>query len=129
MTRAPSEFTEFEQAVLDAICSEQPDEAKNLRHLLSGAHIWKRDNIGHGFYTSFTANRNVPPVDRFRHYPPGATADIAAGDETLPMGFALWFDDGYPNCLEGFQFDRPSADNFDLKCVDLASLRWLAAKP
>jgi hypothetical protein len=43
------------------------------------------------------------------------------------MGFILWLDGGYPNCLEGFQFGTPSGGDIDLKSTDLHAITWLRA--
>jgi hypothetical protein len=41
------------------------------------------------------------------------------------MGFILWLEAGYPDCLEGFQYGTPSGDDIDLKHHDLSDLAWL----
>ena len=111
--------------VLAVICDDQPSVAGPLRKLLSDARISERDNTGHGFYTSFDLGKNAPPIDWPSRLLDGPNAEIAVGNETLLMGFILWLDRGYPNCLEGFQYGTPTGDDIDLKTVDLAAIRWI----
>lgn len=120
-----SEFTDLEQAVFAVIFKDQPDVAERLRVLLSDARISERDNTGHGFYTSFDVVKKTPPIDWPERILDGPDGEIAVGDETLLMGFILWLEEGYPNCLEGFQYGTPTGEDIDLKAVDLASLKWL----
>jgi hypothetical protein len=120
-----SEFTELEQKVLAAICDNQPSIAEPLRSLLSDARISERDNTGHGFYTSFDVGSGRSPIAWPQCIVDGPNAEVSVGDQTLLMGFILWLEGGYPNCLEGFQYGTPAGDNIDLKAVDLTSIRWI----
>jgi len=113
------DFTGLERAVIAAICEDHPQIAERLLSLVSGARVSERDNTGHGFYTSFEVEERVLPVEWAERFLNGPNAEIAVGDETLLMGFILWFEDGYPNCIEGFQYG-----DVDLKAVDLSTLRW-----
>lgn len=120
-----SGFTELERTVLAVICDDQPGVAEQLFKLLSDARISERDNTGHGFYTSFDLGRGTPPIDWSLRLLDGPNAEIAVGNETLLMGFILWLDGGYSNCLEGFQHGTPAGDDIDLKTVDLSAIRWI----
>lgn len=119
------EFTELERAVLNAICEGHSQVADRLRRLLATAQLLERDNTGHGFYTSFEVDKSTPPLELPQRLLDGPNVEIAVGSETLLMGFVLWSEDGYPNCLEGFQYGTPDGGNIDLKVVDLSSVRWL----
>jgi hypothetical protein len=99
--------------------------AEQLRKFLSDARISERKNTGHGFYTSFDVAKSMPPIDWPQRIVDGPNAEIAMGDDTLLMGFILWIEGGYPNCLEGFQYDTPAGAVIDLNAVDLTSLKWL----
>lgn len=120
-----SEFTDLERTVFDAICGDRPDVAEQLRNFLSDARLSERDNTGHGFYTSFDVVKNMPPIDWPERILDGPDGEISVGNETLLMGFILWLEGGYPNCLEGFQYGTPAGADIDLKAVDLTTLRWL----
>ncbi len=119
------EFTELERAVLDAICEGQSEMADGLRKLLATAQLTERDNTGHGFYTSFEVDKSTPPLELPERLLDGPNGEVAVGGETLLMGFILWCDDGYPNCLEGFQYGTRDGGNIDLKTMNLSSVRWL----
>lgn len=118
-------FTGLEQVVLNAICDEQQNIAEPLRKLLATARLSERDNTGHGFYTSFAVDRSKPPIDWPLRLVDGPNAEVEVGGKTLLMGFILWLEGGYPNCLEGFQYGTPSGDDIDLKSTDLSFLAWL----
>ena len=38
----------------------------------------------------------------------GPNAEVAVNGEILLMAFILWLEDGYPSCLEGFQYGTPT---------------------
>ncbi|WP_428156442.1 hypothetical protein [Brevundimonas sp.] len=120
-----SEFTELERTVLAIICDDQPGIGEALRKLLSAARISERDNTGHGFYTSFDVGKDKPPVAWPERMLDGPDGEVSVGGETLLMGFILWLEDGYPDCLEGFQYGTTAGDDIDLKVVDLTSIRWI----
>ncbi len=48
-------------------------------------------------------------------------ADMGEG---MTMGFILWFKDGYPGCLEGYQNCDDNGAAVDLKQRDLESLSF-----
>jgi hypothetical protein len=49
------------------------------------------------------------------------------GDQVLIMGFILWIEDGFPDCLEGYQYGTSSGHEIDLKTFDLKDLAFLRA--
>ena len=55
----------------------------------------------------------------------GPNGEIAVGEVILLMGFVLWLEDGYPDCLEGFQYGTPAGDDIDLTSIDLAAIQWI----
>lgn len=120
-----SEFTDLERTVFAVICENLPDLAEKLRNLLWDARLSERENTGHGFYTSFDVVKKMPPIDWPQRIVEGPNGEIAVGDQTLLMGFSLWLEEGYPNCLEGFQYGTPAGADIDLKAVDLTALKWL----
>lgn len=119
------EFTELERTVLNAICDDQSGVVGLLRELLATAQVSDRDNTGHGFFTSFDVDKSMPPVGLPQRLLDGPNSEVAVGDEKLLMGFILWFEDGYPDCLEGFQYATLEGGDIDLKAIDLKSIRWL----
>jgi hypothetical protein len=54
----------------------------------------------------------------------GPFADMADMGEGMTMGFILWFKDGYPGCLEGYQNCDDNGAAVDLKQRDLESLSF-----
>lgn len=120
-----SDFTDLERKVLARICDEQSDIAKPLRDLLAGAGVTDRYNTGHGFFTSFEVPQDVAPLAWPSRMVDGPNGEIAVGEAILLMGFVLWLEDGYPDCLEGFQYGTPAGDDIDLKRFDLAAIRWV----
>jgi len=120
-----SDFTALERTVLSAICDGQPTVADPLRALLATGQVAERDNTGHGFYTSFNVDRALPPIDWPMRMVDGPNAEVTVEDEVLLMGFILWLENGYPDCLEGFQYGTPTGGEIDLKSTDLNSVNWL----
>jgi hypothetical protein len=116
------EFTGLEQAVFTSVCDGQQGIADQLRKLLATARLSERDNTGHGFYTSFEVDRAAPAIDWPLRMIDGPNVEVDVGGETLLMGFILWLEDGYPNCLEGFQYGTPAGDDIDLKSTDLRDI-------
>jgi hypothetical protein len=123
-----SDFTSLERAVLTFICEEQGAIGNVLRNLLHTAHITKRDNTGHGFYTSFDVDRSLPPSLFPERLVTGPDAPVKVGDQELLMGFILWLKDGYPQCLEGYQYGTKSGDQIDLHRENLSAMLLLDTK-
>lgn len=119
------EFTDLERAAFNAICDGQSEIANPLRELLATARPSERRNTGHGFYTSFEVDKSTPSLELPERLLDGPNVEVAVDGETLLMGFILWLEDGYPSCLEGFQYGTPEGGNIDLKAMDLNGLRWL----
>jgi hypothetical protein len=120
-----SEFTDFEQTVLNVICHEHLGIGEQLRNFLKFAQLSGRDNNGHGFYTSFDVDKTAAPIDWPTRNVDGPDAEISVGGRTLLMGFILWLEGGYPNCLEGLQYCTPSGDHIDLQVTGLNNMAWL----
>ncbi|MFT4074264.1 MAG: hypothetical protein QM647_01950 [Asticcacaulis sp.] len=118
-------FTSLEIAVLTAISSGHAA----LGALLDTAQITERENTGHGFYTSFSVDRHISALqmpDRQLNGPNAYMNDMGAG---MLMGFILWFEDGYPDCLEGFQYSDSQGNTVDLKTRDLTTLTFMRLEP
>ena len=122
-------FTELESAVLKAICDHLEDFGDHLRVVLATAQVAERDNTGHGFYTRFSVDQKPPLPALSGRLLDGPVAHMDDMGEDMQMGFILWFEDGYPDCLEGFQYGDSKGETVDLKLRDLreltfASLAW-----
>jgi hypothetical protein len=105
-------FTSLELAVLEAICGA-------LRALVATAQVTERDNTGHGFFTYFKVDRTMAPCLQASRAIIGPNAQVGGMGDDNPMGFVIWFEDGFPDCLEGFQH----GGSVDLKLRDLWDLR------
>ena len=122
MTLNP-DFTALERAILDAICDGELENSVGLKRLLDTAQLVERDNTGHGFYTNLSVSRELPAVSVASpiHGPIAHMIDMGPG---MLMGFLLWFAEGYPNCLEGYQFVDELGNEVDLHERDLATLKF-----
>jgi hypothetical protein len=107
-------FTQLEEAALHNVCLRFPDDKTALMAQLATAQVRSRENTGAGFYTYFEVTRGNPlSGDRMR----------AAGWTQIegivhPMGFILWLENGYANCLEGFTVDGSTVD------IDFAAVKF-----
>ena len=120
-------FTSLERAVLDVICDGQPDGA--LRGLLATARVTERDNTGHGFFTYFEVDRGLPSFDHPSRAILGPNAFMEDMGDGNQMGFLVWLENGYPDCLEGFQHGDLRGNTVDLKLRDLRKLRAIEIEP
>ncbi|ACB93996.1 hypothetical protein [Beijerinckia indica] len=120
-----AEFTKLEHAVFASICEAQTEISDALRTLLLNVRITQRDNTGHGFYTSFEVDRSHPPIQFPKRWIDWPDAEVMVGNRVLLMGFILWLEDGYPKCLEGFQYGTKSGESIDLHREDLGALMLL----
>jgi hypothetical protein len=124
MGASVSKFTHLEQCVLDTICSTWEQDQNTLRSLMHSARIIERENTGHGFYTRFQVDHAITsPIDGVRMFD-GPVARMTGMGQGMTMGFILWFKDGYPDCLEGFQNCDEGGETVDLKTRDLALLTF-----
>jgi hypothetical protein len=99
-----SNFTPLERAVLSAICECHTADGAALVAQLSTATVLRRENTGAGFYTYFTVERASGAAiggERLRSGPAAKVDGLVRG-----MGFILWLQEGYANCLEGYCFDE-----------------------
>ena len=108
-------FTALEEAALADICARFPNDRAALLAQLATATVTKRENSGAGFFTSFEVSHNGAPLagDRMRS---GGWARIDGFKQ--PVGFILWLEDGYADCLEGFTIDDSTVG------VDLTTLAF-----
>jgi hypothetical protein len=115
-------FTSLEWAILAAICDATPELGPSVRRMLDTAKVTERDNTGHGFYTSFDVARSIPPLNvGLLDGPFAHMRDMGLG---MTMGFILWFEAGYPDCLEGYQNCDDSGETVDLKTRSLDALAF-----
>ena len=119
-------FTSLEIAVLAAICEGQPAA---MRDFIETAEVTDRENNGHGFYTLFSVDRARPALQMPLRMINGPDAHMNDMGDGMTMGFILWLDHGYPNCLEGFQFGDATGETVDLKQYDLHALTFTRLEP
>jgi hypothetical protein len=122
---AMSDLTPLERAVFAAIAAPN-DEAgdRSLALLLASARGADRERSGHGFFTTFKVDRALPPLAVRDTVIPGPDMFVTDGRHLLQMGFVLWVDDeGYPECLEGFQYAATSKRPLYLDEAELAGLK------
>jgi hypothetical protein len=94
------DFTPLEQAVLRSIREMYPVDQAALERQLSTAIILSRENTGAGFYTRFSIKHRSDTAiagERLRHGPEAKIDGLQHG-----MGFILWLNEGYADCLEGY---------------------------
>jgi hypothetical protein len=99
-----SNFTPLERAVLGAICENHPTDRAALEAQLSTATVLSRENTGAGFYTYFAVERASSAAiggERLRNGPAARVDGLVQG-----MGFILWLQEGYADCLEGYSYDE-----------------------
>ena len=112
MLQLQSTFTLLEQALLQAICEGYPADRTALEAQLSTAAFGRRENTGCGFFTHFTVDRSSStPLtgERLRNGHPARVDGMTYG-----LGFILWLEDGYANCLEGYCFGDDSTSGVPL---------------
>jgi hypothetical protein len=120
-----SDFTYLEAGVLSAICDNDAHNGEVIQRLLLAAKVTGRENNGHGFYTQIETARTEPLPNLYTGALNGPDAQIIGMGEVMLMGFILWFENGYPNELEGFQYGNKVGDTVDLRRYDLATLRYM----
>lgn len=95
-------FNALERAVLDAICEMYLSDREALEAQLSTATFVSRENTGAGFYTRFKVERASSAAtkgERLRAGPESKIDGLRHG-----MGFILWLEEGYADCLEGYSY-------------------------
>ncbi len=96
-----SRFTALERAVFSEICRMHPADKHILEVQLSAARFRSRENTGAGFYTYFTVDHAAGALlgsERKRDGP----YEVEVEGVEHGMGFILWLEEGYANCLEGY---------------------------
>jgi hypothetical protein len=115
MPSTGSVFTPLERDVLTAICSMHPEDRAALEAQLSTATLDGRENTGAGFYTRFTVDRASSMAIGGRRLRDGPAAKVAGLEHGL--GFILWLEDGYADCLEGYSYGNESTSGAELETV------------
>jgi len=103
-----SNFTPLERAVLRAICEMHLADRAALQAQLWTATVLNRENTGAGFYTHFAVERASSPAiggERLRSGPAVKVDGLENG-----MGFILWLEKGYANCLEGYSYGESTTE-------------------
>jgi hypothetical protein len=112
-------FTALERAVLDAICEMYSSDREILEAQLSTATLINRENTGAGFYTRFKVERGFRAAtkgERSRAGPETKSDGLKHG-----MGFILWLEQGYADCLEGYSYGE-STVGIAVEAVDFEIL-------
>jgi hypothetical protein len=101
-------FTPLERAVLTHICDMYSSDRAALEGQLSTATLLSRQNTGAGFYTRFVVEQSSSAAiagERSRAGPETKIDGLHHG-----MGFILWLEEGYADCLEGYSYDDSTTD-------------------
>jgi|SRR5579864_1864394 len=101
-------FTPLEHATLRAICQMHVVDRTALEAQLATAAVVSRENTGAGFYTRFSVERAANTAiggDRLRSGPTARISGLKHG-----MGFILWLNQGYADCLEGYSYQESTAE-------------------
>ena len=122
-------LTSLEQIVLAAIAEDNREIGLALSDLVASTSVTERKNTGHGFYTTLEIGRHHAPLQQAPDSVTGPNLDVRVGDQVLMMGFLLWLKDGYPFCLEGFQYGTRAGDHIDLRERELSALVSLGRFP
>jgi len=111
----PSTFSPLEREVLTWICESYPADRTSLKEQLSTAKLDRRENTGSGFFTHFLVDRNTSspiPGERVRNGPQAKIEGLKYG-----MGFILWLERGYADCLEGYAYGPDSTTDLPFESV------------
>ena len=95
-----SVFTQLETAVLEAIFNETPDLAPALEAQLEAAIVTKRENTGHGFFTTIEVSSEVPRANIPRVL--GQRTYAYVGGLIHGLSFVLFMEDDRIHMLEGY---------------------------
>ena len=116
---ANTSFTPLESAVLNTICERHPADRAALESQLSTAVLVSRENTGAGFYTNFSTGGGSAIAVTGKGMRGGP--EVKVDGIELGMGFILWLEDGYANCLEGYTYEG------DTHKIDLERVRFEVA--
>jgi hypothetical protein len=95
--------TALEMAVLRAIGKQLPVEDQlALEEQIDGIVVSSRENTGVGFYTNFSLQSKLMKRINADTTKCHISANIEGIDNGL--GFILWLNDGYVDCLEGYTY-------------------------
>jgi len=107
-----AKFTDLEIAALRSLFSEAPEITSLLEQQLSVATVTERENSGRGFFTTLSVPATVAPVERSDPLSGETFARIPGLEHGL--GFALFFEGGRIETLEGFAYGPESTASLDL---------------
>jgi hypothetical protein len=126
MSSTGSTFTPLEQVVLRAICETHPADRVALEAQLSTAILRSRENTGCGFFTHFSVDRVSPAIGGTRMRD-GPAAKIEGLDHG--MGFILWLEEGYADCLEGYNWADESTTGIVLETISFEIVQGAKGVP
>ena len=84
----------------------------------------EREITGPGFFTYFDVPRGIPSPFTGWRLIDGPGAEVDAGDEQALMSFALWVEDDWPSCLEGFQYTDVDLNEHKLSDLRARRIGW-----
>jgi hypothetical protein len=108
-------LTDLEVAALRAIFLETPELALALERQLETLAVIKRENSGHGFFTTMRVADNALAVDSPSVL--GLATHARIGGLEHGFGFILFMRGGKLHMLEGFAYSPESTHELDLAAL------------
>ena len=98
-----TELSALEMAVGVLLARQiSPDESQVLIEQLKSAQVSMRDFTGVGFYTEFSVDKGLAPVNVKSS--PGGWVRSEVGPNAYPLEFMLYVRDGYAEMIEAYSF-------------------------
>ena len=114
MSSLESAFTPLEGAVLSAIGEMHPEDQAQPSPTVDCDLSQPRKHRA-GFFTHFAVDRDSTPAIGGRRLRDGPAARVAGLEHG--MGFILWLEGGYADCLEGYSYGNESTTGIELERV------------
>ena len=92
-----------------------PEDRGALEVQLATATLHSRENTGAGFFTRFAVDRDPTAAVGGRRLRDGPGAKVPGLEHGL--GFILWLEGGYADCLEGYSYGNESTARIELETV------------
>lgn len=103
-----ADLTALERTVIETLFKMYPADEATLRAQFSEVTVRSRTNTRAGFYTQLDVSiSELPALDGLASQRGGPNAFIEGLRNG--MGFILWLENGYANCIEGYSFDENTA--------------------
>jgi hypothetical protein len=106
-------FDEFEKIIMGKLLSGTDPILEILRTQYSTAEVKSREFTGTGFYTNFQLDKNLPKVTGKQNFHFGDLKVDIRGIRS-GLGFVLFIADGYICYLEGYTYDDPWPEEYDI---------------